>query len=102
LLLASEPSAVDRAGEPCAITDTQLDQTNARFRPAASLRRGTPEHDAAWRAYSRELEDARNQPGGYWLAAADPVATGHFLRASGVRETVPKFFTGMTGRAISA
>jgi protein phosphatase 2C-like protein len=68
-----------RAGEPRAITDTQLAETTARFRPAASLQPGTPEHDAARRAYSRELEDARNQPGGYWLAAADPAAAGHAL-----------------------
>ena len=71
-----------RAGEPRAITDTKLSETNARFWPAASLVSGTPEHDAAWRAYSRELEDARNQPGGYWLAAADPAAAGHALTGS--------------------
>jgi len=71
-----------RTGKPRAITDTQLAETMARFRPAASLQAGTPEHDAAWRAYSRELEDARNQPGGYWLAAADPAAAGHALTGS--------------------
>ena len=71
-----------RAGEPRVITDIQLSETVTRFRPAASLRPGTPEHDAAWRAYSRELEDARNQPGGYWLAAADPAAAGHALTGS--------------------
>jgi len=71
-----------REGEPRAITDTQLSETMARFRPAASLRPGTPEHDAAWRAYTQELEDARNQPGGYWLAAADPAAVGHALTGS--------------------
>jgi hypothetical protein len=71
-----------RAGEPRAITDTQLGETAARFRPAASLEPGTPEHDAAWRAYARRLEDARNQPGGYWLAAADPAAAGHALTGS--------------------
>lgn len=71
-----------RAGEPRAITDTQLSETEARVRPAAGLRPGTPEYDAAWRAYSRELEDARNHPGGYWLAAADPAAAGHALTGS--------------------
>jgi hypothetical protein len=71
-----------RVGEPRAITDSQLAETMARFRPAASLRRGTPEHEAARRAYTRELEDARNQPGGYWLAAADPAAAGHALTGS--------------------
>lgn len=71
-----------RAGEPRAITDTQLGETVARFRPAASLQPGTPEHHAAWRAYSRQIEDARNRPGGYWLAAADPAAAAHALTGS--------------------
>lgn len=68
-----------RAGEPRAITDTKLEETVARLRPPASLARGTPEHDAAWRAYAEGLDGARNQPGGYWLAAADPAAAGHAL-----------------------
>jgi hypothetical protein len=68
-----------REGEPRALTDTALSQTMARFRPRASLAAGTPEHDAAWRAYSRGLEAARNQPGGFWLAAADPAAADHAL-----------------------
>ena len=66
-----------RAGEPSAITDTQLEETQARLRPAASLPAGTSEYSAAWRAYGQRLEAARNQPGGFWLAAADPGAAGH-------------------------
>ena len=62
-----------RAGEPSAITDTQLAETTTRLRPAA----GTPEYDAAWRAYGQRLDAARNQPGGFWLAAADPGAAAH-------------------------
>jgi hypothetical protein len=73
---------VPRHGEPRALTDTQLGQTMARFRPKASLAAGTPEHDAAWRAYSQGLEAARNQPGGFWLAAADPAAADHALTGS--------------------
>src|SRR5712691_2193187 len=68
-----------RRGEPRALTDARLSETMARFRPAASLAAGTPEHDAAWRAYCDGLEAARNQPGGYWLAAVDPAAAGHAL-----------------------
>jgi hypothetical protein len=71
-----------RDGEPRAITDTALAETVARFRPAAGLVPGTPEHGEAWRAYSAALEAARNQPGGYWLAAADPGAAGHALTGS--------------------
>jgi hypothetical protein len=68
-----------RQGEPRALTDTKLSETVARFRPDASLAPGTPEHGEAWRAYSRALEAARNRPGGYWLAAADPAAASHAL-----------------------
>jgi hypothetical protein len=70
------------AGEPRAITDTKLDESVARLRPPAGLVPGTPEHDAAWRAYTQGLDDARNQPGGYWLAAADPAAADHALTGS--------------------
>jgi hypothetical protein len=66
-----------RAGEPSAITDTQLEETQARLRPAASLPAGTPGYNAAWRSYGQQLEAARNQPGGFWLAAADPGAAAH-------------------------
>jgi hypothetical protein len=68
-----------RRGEPVARTDTRLSETSARFLPDASLAAGTTEHDAAWRAYSQQLEAARNQPGGFWLAAADPAAAEHAL-----------------------
>ena len=71
-----------RRGEPRAVTDARLGEVVARFRPPDSLVRGTPERAAAWRAYSRELEAARNQPGGYWLAAADPAVAGHALTGS--------------------
>jgi Protein phosphatase 2C len=68
-----------RAGEPSAITDTQLEEARTRLRPAASLRAGTPGYDAAWRAYRQRLEAARNQPGGFWVAAANPGAASHAL-----------------------
>jgi len=71
-----------RAGKPSAITDTQLEETRTRLRPAAGLPAGTPEYDAAWRAYGRRLEAARNQPGGFWLAAADPGAAAHAVTGS--------------------
>jgi hypothetical protein len=66
-----------RAGELSAVTDTQLAETQARLRPAADLPAGTPEYEAAWRAYGQRLEAARNQPGGFWVAAADPGAAEH-------------------------
>jgi Protein phosphatase 2C len=66
-----------RQGEPRAVTDPQLGDITRQLRPSSDLPAGTPEHDAAWRAYAKQLEEARNQPGGFWLAAADPAAAGH-------------------------
>ena len=66
-----------RAREPSAVTDAQLAETMARLRPPASLPAGTPGYDAAWRAYGQRLEAARNQAGGFWVAAADPGAAAH-------------------------
>lgn len=68
-----------RDGEPQAITDSRLADIAARLRPSRELSAGTPEHDAAWRGYTQQLEAARNQPDGFWLAAADPAAAGHAL-----------------------
>jgi Protein phosphatase 2C len=68
-----------RHGEPRAITDPQLGYVVAKHRPSNDLQAGTPEHDAAWQAFAKRLEEARNQPGGFWVAAADPTAAGHAL-----------------------
>lgn len=66
-----------RHDEPRAITDPQLGDIIASLRPSRGLPAGTPEHDAAWRTYAKQLVEARNQPGGFWLAAADPAAAWH-------------------------
>jgi hypothetical protein len=71
-----------RAGEPSAITDTRLAETTTRLRPAAGLPAGTPEYDAAWRGYGQRVDAARNQPGGFWLAAANPDAAAHAVTGS--------------------
>jgi protein phosphatase 2C-like protein len=68
-----------RHGGPRAISDPRLGQLIARHRPSRDLPAGTPEHDAAWHAYAQRLAQARNRPGGFWLAAADPVAAAHAL-----------------------
>jgi hypothetical protein len=68
-----------RDGEPRAITDTRLGDHLDTLRPAPGLVAGTPEHDAARRAYSQQVRAARNQPGGFWLAAADPAAADEAL-----------------------
>lgn len=80
LVLADSVLLLDVAGgEPRVISDTRLDDVAAPLRPSPDLRSGTPEHHAARTAYLRNLNAARNQPGGFWSAATDPAAAGHAL-----------------------
>jgi hypothetical protein len=65
--------------QPChgpaqAVTDPRLDAVASRLRAASGLTRATSREDQAWQAYSQQVEATRNQPGGFWLAAADPFA----------------------------
>jgi hypothetical protein len=72
-----------RHGGPVVITDTRLEDIAAELRPDYyQLRPGTPEHQAARLAYITELDKRRNQPGGYWSAAADPAAAGEAITGS--------------------
>jgi hypothetical protein len=56
----------------------------------ASLSPGTPEYDEAFAACVQEIRSRRNQPHGYWLAAANPEAASHALtgHGAGVRSAV--------------
>jgi hypothetical protein len=67
-------------GDPRAVTDTRLADFAARLRP--TLRdnpAGTAGHEAARLARARQIDTARNRPGGFWSAASDPAAAGHSL-----------------------
>jgi len=66
-------------GDPCVVTDTRIEAVAGPLRPA---RRGTSGDEAAWQAYGRQIDAARNQPGGFWIAAADPQVAGHALTGS--------------------
>lgn len=71
-----------RHGQARAITDTRLADIAAKLRAARGLLAGTPRHDPAWRACDQQVEAARNQPGGFWLAAADPAAASEAITGS--------------------
>ncbi len=64
-----------RDGELCVITDTRLERAGAGLRPDyRGLPVGSPERDSTRQDYLIKLDARRNQPGGYWAAAADPAA----------------------------
>jgi hypothetical protein len=70
-------------GNAQAVTDTRLADLTAPLRPERhALAAGSAEHDEAWRVYRRQVDAARNQPGGFWTAAADPQVAGQALTGS--------------------
>jgi hypothetical protein len=72
-----------KTGEPEIISDSRLEHVAAKLRPDYSaLRVGTPEREAAAQAYVAKLGAARNRPGGFWVAAADPAAAHEALTGS--------------------
>jgi len=72
-----------RDGDPRAITDTRIDAVAGPLRPARpGTASGTSGDDAAWRAYGLQIDAARNQPGGFWIAAADAQVARQALTGS--------------------
>lgn len=63
-----------------ALTDTRVEQTARQERAAAlQLPTGTAKHAARRRALIESQRRYKNQPGGYWVAAAVPEAAEHAL-----------------------
>src|SRR6185437_8258181 len=62
------------AGEPVVISDTRLEDIAAGLRPNYRELARSREREAVRQAYLSKLDALRNQPGGYWSAAADPAA----------------------------
>jgi hypothetical protein len=71
-----------RDGEPRVITDARIDAVAEPLRPARGTTSGPFGDDVAWRAYGRQIDTARNQLGGFWIAAADPQVVAHALTGS--------------------
>jgi hypothetical protein len=80
LVLADSTLAIEHAGRIEAITDDREAIIGRRHRAAMDAAiGGSTEHDAARRAYIAGLRDFRNQPEGFWVAAADPDAAAHSI-----------------------
>lgn len=79
LVLCDAVLAVDVAGgEPLVVSDDRLAVITRRLRAGMdALATGLPEHEAARTSLVEELQAYRNVPGGYWVAAAEPMAAGH-------------------------
>jgi len=72
-----------RDGEPRVITDARMAAVADPLRPARrGTASGTSGDDEAWWAYGRQIDAARNQPGGFWIAAADPQVAAQALTGS--------------------
>jgi hypothetical protein len=80
LVLGDVTVAIDTANGFRVITDDRIDRTAIAERAAADvLPTGSPEKaEALIRMKHAELA-ARNRPGGFWIAAADPTAVNHSL-----------------------
>ncbi len=69
-----------RAGGPEVITDNRLEAAGDALRPDYSkLAAGSCEREAARQRYITQLNGLRNQPGGFWVAAADPAVASEAL-----------------------
>ncbi|WDZ85390.1 protein phosphatase 2C domain-containing protein [Micromonospora cathayae] len=84
LVLADSILVVELDGKsPLVITDDREADIGRRYRAAMDAAvNDTPEHQQARRAYVEAMRDHRNQPGGFWVAAADPRAAAEALTGS--------------------
>lgn len=85
LVLSDSPLVLDRAGTVEVVTDHRLQQTSKLERQAVAAGTapvGTVEHRAQVLALVEAQRPYRNQPGGYWLAAASPEAGQHSVTGS--------------------
>jgi Protein phosphatase 2C len=75
LVLADSVVIVDLDGQLQVITDDRVEGTaQAQRDEAFRLPVGTTEHDQSVSRLVQTQRSLRNQPGGYWVAAADPAA----------------------------
>lgn len=76
LVLADSVLVLDRPGAaPTVITDNREAIVGAIHRADMDAHaNGTTAHDEALRVYVETMRRYRNQPGGFWVAAADPAA----------------------------
>jgi hypothetical protein len=84
LVLADSVLVLDMyAAEPVVVCDDRLAGLAQGLRTRLdSLPTGSPEHERERHTFVNALLRHRNQDGGYWVAAADPVVAGHALTGS--------------------
>ncbi|MGW0657556.1 protein phosphatase 2C domain-containing protein [Streptodolium elevatio] len=83
LVLADSTLVIETTDETHVITDDREALVGSKYRDAMDATpAGTSEHTAAHRAYVEALRSHRNQPGGFWVAAADPTAATEALTGS--------------------
>ncbi|MBV9143080.1 MAG: protein phosphatase 2C domain-containing protein [Pseudonocardiales bacterium] len=83
LVLADSVIVVDLHGELRVISDDRVERA-AQVQRDDALRSpvGTAEHDQSVRRLIQQQRSVRNQPGGYWVAAADPAVAHEALTGS--------------------
>jgi hypothetical protein len=81
LVLGDSTLAVDTGDAGIAIvSDRRIESVAAdENRAMEALPTGSPEHQAARIRFVRRQREARNKPGGYWIASTDPDAAAHAL-----------------------
>lgn len=83
LVLGDVTVAVDTGERIEVLVDDRVSQTAAEARAVADrFAIGSPEKQAALRVMKEGELAARNTPGGYWIAAADPDAADHALQGT--------------------
>ncbi|MEV1289724.1 protein phosphatase 2C domain-containing protein [Micromonospora sp. NPDC049679] len=84
LVLADSVLVLDQVdGGPTVICDDRAGEIGARYRAAMrAAAHGTPEHDGAHLDCVEAVRAHRNQPDGFWVAAADPGAASEALTGS--------------------
>lgn len=89
LVLGDVTVVIDTPAELHIVSDDRVSKTAAAERAAADMHPiGSPEKAAALLPMKHAELAARNRPGGYWIAAADPSAAAHSLIGSVDRESV--------------
>jgi hypothetical protein len=89
LVLSDSVMVFDRGEtEPAILTDDRQPTVASNLRIVMdALPTGTPEHEEALRQFLELLSEYRNQPGGFWVAGADPAAAGQaFVGSLPVKE----------------
>lgn len=97
LVLCDSPLVVDRGGEVQVVNDERHDTALAELRAETidgSAAIDSHDHEARVRRLSAKQREYTNQPGGYWIAAADPRAAYESYTG-----TLPLTGTGRVRRA---